>query len=125
MWGGSSSIDEAPALSLACGADVCPTGECRFFDIWSGVEITDSVQCDEDGLTPLPTVVLEAGGYGAVLRSADGSAPPEDMMAQMAAYAAFPLRSFDDEWRPLQQQLRTVRPIHLGCGGCGRRFHLV
>ena len=106
---------EQPALQLPCGLSVCPDPlGCRFFDIWQGVELTD-VDCAA-GVARLPTVVLESGGYGAVLRSADrSSTPAATFLTQMAALAANPLASFDDTWRPLQQQ-HIVPGLVGGCG---------
>jgi hypothetical protein len=45
------------------------------------------------GTAALPTVLLEAGGYGCVLRSDDGSAPPAEFMEEMAVRQKTPFRS--------------------------------
>ena len=103
----------AAALELAC------TAESRFFDIWQGAEIA-AFECTAGGIAALPSVVLEAEGYGCVLRSDDGSAPDPIFMAEMAALAARgPLSSFDPTWRFLRQN-PIVPSLHLGCptGGC-------
>ena len=110
---------QAPALELPCQQDS------RFFDIWTGVEIVDFV-CNEESMTPLPTVLLEAGGYACVLRSDDGSAPPADFLDEMAALASRPLSSFDPTWRFLRQN-PIVPSLHLGCpaGGCPGPMQMV
>lgn len=111
----------APALQLPCGPNVCPDGVgCRWFDIWAGLEVTDNVVCTTaDGIAAMPMVLLEAGGYGAVLRTVGAEeAPTPEFLAEMARMAEKPLSSFENIWRPLQQAL-IVPPLHLGCGAEG------
>jgi hypothetical protein len=95
---------EQAALQLPCYE------ESRFFDIWAGVEV--SFQC-VGGAAALPSVFLEAAGYGCVLRSDDGSAPASDFLAEMADLAATPLSSFDSTWRFLRQN-PMIPSLHLG-----------
>ena len=77
----------------------------RFFDLYHGVELKAMQQ---DGAW-LPSVPLEAHGFGAVLAtSGEPSAAIEGLMATMHTMTARPLASYDGVWKFLPQTLVPI-----------------
>jgi formylglycine-generating enzyme required for sulfatase activity len=77
----------------------------RFYDLWSGTELTP----EQHGQTVSLSFDLEGHGFGAVLVTKNlKSKEIKALMDTSKSWAAEPLKSFSDEWKPLPQQLAPI-----------------
>ena len=81
--------------------------ECRYFDLYHGVELTPQREGDNDVLS----FSIEAHGYGAILRVLRRTWDAiNGLMAKMKIMTARPLASYSNEWKVIPQKLVEIPP---------------
>jgi iron(II)-dependent oxidoreductase len=80
----------------------------RYYDLWSGVELTPRIA----GNNAVLSFALEVKGYGAVLAVQPAGAVEKlpDTLAQMREWARVPLASLSNEWKFLAQKIVEITP---------------
>jgi iron(II)-dependent oxidoreductase len=77
----------------------------HYYDLWNGAELSPS----RHGDTVRLTFTIEGRGFGAVIATPElNDAAIQTLMAKSRTWAATPLGSLSDEWKPLAQQIVPI-----------------